>query len=302
MASSQPQASPSPKTLDHIVHLTPPGTVDETAEQFRRLGFHVIPGGTHADGLTANALVIMPDGIYLELISFTHPEAHYPPSSPAHDARHRHQWANKPPGWVAYAHLGAPGSVPPLSTLLNARLEDIAPHSGTHYAHETAGGRTRPDGVVLKWELTTPTRWAERVGGTRLPFFCGDVTPRELRVPTQPASNTVHPNGAQSIAHLRVLAPRVAFTDVSAELTAITGEAPIELSASEHVWLLDVPGNVAPKWHPKLILSEPEPDDQTGLEFVEKNGPGLFEIGVRVDGKGDDSSETPFGRVVWVPV
>jgi hypothetical protein len=27
------------KTLDHIVHLTPPGTVQQTAEQFRGLGF-----------------------------------------------------------------------------------------------------------------------------------------------------------------------------------------------------------------------------------------------------------------------
>ena len=31
--------SPSIRTLDHIVHLTPPGTIQETAKQFRELGF-----------------------------------------------------------------------------------------------------------------------------------------------------------------------------------------------------------------------------------------------------------------------
>ncbi|EEB95707.1 hypothetical protein MPER_05280, partial [Moniliophthora perniciosa FA553] len=49
--------STSTNILDHIVHLTPPGSVEETARQFRDLGFNVLPGGRHADGLTENALV-----------------------------------------------------------------------------------------------------------------------------------------------------------------------------------------------------------------------------------------------------
>ena len=70
-------SSPSTRTLDHIVHITPPGTFHETAEQFRQLGFksvcfsltyftlltlptRVIDGGTHAGGLTANSLVVRP--------------------------------------------------------------------------------------------------------------------------------------------------------------------------------------------------------------------------------------------------
>jgi hypothetical protein len=32
-------SSPSTKTLDHIVHLTSPGSFHDTAEQFRQLGF-----------------------------------------------------------------------------------------------------------------------------------------------------------------------------------------------------------------------------------------------------------------------
>jgi Glyoxalase-like domain len=123
----------------------------------------------------------MPDGAYIELLSFTHPESHYPPSSPSHESRCRQPWANKACGWVAYSFLGAPSSRPPLSALLNKRLRDEG--SSTQYEAEVAGGRRRTsDGIEVRWEITQPARWSEKLGGTRLPFFCGDLTPRELRV------------------------------------------------------------------------------------------------------------------------
>ena len=259
------------------------------------------------------------------MISFTHPESHYPPSSPTRDARHHHPWANKANGWLAYAFLGAPHAAPPLSAILNARLQ--AADSETRYEPEVPGGRMRPDGVEIKWELTTPARWNEKKGGSRLPFFCGDVTPRDLRVrvppylqvviyhaayrrcqvPTRPESNTVHPNAAQGIAHLRALAPPRTFAAVSAELTAIVGEAPIEGPAGAHVWLLDLlPGGVMVdlRLHPRLVLCEPDASNEAEMRFVESHGAGLFEVGVRVDEDGGKrgSSETPFGRVAWIPV
>lgn len=36
-------AAPSTKILDHIVHLTPPGTVEQTSQQFKDLGFKFAP-------------------------------------------------------------------------------------------------------------------------------------------------------------------------------------------------------------------------------------------------------------------
>jgi hypothetical protein len=139
---------------------------------------------------------IMPDGTYLELLSFTHPESHYPPSSPFHEARHRHPLANKACGWAAYAFLGVPFSHssqprPPLSTLLTERLRDAG--SSTRYDAEFAVSRKRQqhsssssDGdFEIRGEITPPARWSsEKEGGTRLPFFCGDLTQRELRVRT----------------------------------------------------------------------------------------------------------------------
>jgi hypothetical protein len=124
-------------------------------------------------GLTANSLVvsssiirptgcltgkeILPNGTYLELISFTRPDSHHPPSSPSHDTRHNHPRANKANDWVAYTFLGTPNATLPLSAILNARLQ--AAGSDVYYDPEVTGGRTRPDGVEIKWELSTPARW-----------------------------------------------------------------------------------------------------------------------------------------------
>jgi hypothetical protein len=140
----------------------------------------------------------MPDGTYIELFSFTHPESHYPPSSSSHEARHRHPLANKACGWAAYAFLGVPPSPspplqpppPPLSTLLNERLRDAG--SSTRYDAEFVVSRQQQqssssssDGsdFEIRGEITPPAGWSsQKEGGTRLPFFCGDLTPRELRV------------------------------------------------------------------------------------------------------------------------
>ena len=120
----------------------------------------------------------------------------------------------------------------------------------------------------------------------------------------------MHPNAARGMAHLRVLAPSRTFAAVSAELTAIVGEAPIEGPAGAHVWLLDLlpeGATVAPKdlkLHPRLLLCEPDASNEAETRFVESHGAGLFEVGVRVDEDGGKRgwSETPFGRVAWILV
>lgn len=55
------------------------------------------------------------------------------------------------------------------------------------------GARPRPDGVALRWQ-------SARQASADLPFLCGDITPRALRVPAGAAR--CHPNGAQSVAVL----------------------------------------------------------------------------------------------------
>jgi hypothetical protein len=55
--------------------------------------------------------------------------------------------------------------------------------------------------VRLDWQIVRPTT-------TDLPFWCGDVTPRNLRVPEGAIRH--HANGVTGIARLRILAAEIA--------------------------------------------------------------------------------------------
>ena len=116
------------------------------------------------------------DGVYLELISFTHPVSHYPPGSPARVKRDSNPWASRSPGWIDFAFLGNGSRSESIAHVINQRGREEG--SGVRYEAEQDGGRTRPDGKVLKWLISAPQ--VEKRGV--LPFFCGDVTPRSLRV------------------------------------------------------------------------------------------------------------------------
>ncbi|KAK7024016.1 Zn(2)-C6 fungal-type domain-containing protein [Favolaschia claudopus] len=280
-------------TLDHIVHLTPPGSLQETAEQFRKLGFNVVDGGVHADGLTENSLVILRDEVYLELISFTKPPEAYPPSSPSRRERESHKWASKSPGWIDYAFLGN-GSLTPggrISDAINGRAKDD--DMDPLYLDEVPGGRTRADGEVLKWVITAPTK-----RNSILPFFCGDLTNRSRRVPTRPASNLDHPCGARGIAHIRLVTAEAEFAGVQREISVVIGEPPISSTSTETKWHLSTLNGPRP---PTLILSTPSNQEQ--YDFVSRNDsiPGIYEVGFWVgEDNGEGTVSTPFGKIVWI--
>jgi hypothetical protein len=137
----------------------------------------VIPGGQHADGLTSNALVAFADGVYIELIAFEKPESEYPPDSP----RSKHWWANKKPGWIDWACLGLEDHV---DKTIASRDKEVG--SGVQYQEGKIGGRKRAsDGQELKWRVTFPE---VKHGRGTVPFFCQDLTPRDLRVSNQAVS------------------------------------------------------------------------------------------------------------------
>lgn len=88
------------------------------------------------------------------------------------------------PGWIDFAFLGFGSSNPPadasvdLADVINERAE--REQSGTRYEKSVPGGRTRADGQIVKWNITAPA--VDKHGRGLLPFFCGDVTERVLRV------------------------------------------------------------------------------------------------------------------------
>jgi hypothetical protein len=167
-------------SLDHVVI----AVTDLTAAvaDYRALGFTVYPGGVHHGGVSHNALVIFADGSYFELIAYR---------QAAPDVRWWQVLSKAGEGFVDFALL-------PENT---QRDVAAARERGLDLDGPIAGGRLRPDGARLDWQIVRPKT-------TDLPFWCGDVTPRTLRVPE--GDMRVHANGVTGIASLRVAVDGVA--------------------------------------------------------------------------------------------
>lgn len=161
-------------SLDHIVIAV--HDLDRTFADYGALGFQVIRGGEHADGASANVLVVFQDGAYLELIAFMRPRD---------DNRWSEVLSGAGEGFVDHALL--PGDI--------AADVAAAQKRGLDISDPIQGGRNRPDGERLEWQTA-------RSPGSDVPFLCGDVTPRRLRV--QEGEVRTHPNGVTGVASLTI--------------------------------------------------------------------------------------------------
>ncbi|MDB5590254.1 VOC family protein [Enterovirga sp.] len=160
--------------LDHVVIGV--ADLEQAAAAYGQLGFTVIRGGEHANGITRNVLVVFQDGVYLELIGWRRP-----------DPGHR---------WSEVFHAAGEGF------LDHALLPDdigadvaAAQERGLDIEVPVPGGRLRPDGQRLEWRTA-------RSPGADVPFLCGDITPRRLRV--EEGEVRRHANGATGVAEVVV--------------------------------------------------------------------------------------------------
>ena len=180
--------------LDHVVVAV--DDLQRAIEDHRSKGFTVTPGGRHpAPRTSSNALVVFEDGAYLELISWT-------PPNPAE------RWSNLlqqfGEGYIDFALI--PEDVP--------RAIEEAKSRGLHLNGPIEGARVRPDGKQLKWQTARQTTFD-------LPFLCGDITPREWRVPPE---GRRHANGVRGIQRITVA---VRDAQASAQrYAALLGTAP----------------------------------------------------------------------------
>jgi hypothetical protein len=95
------------------------------------------------------------------------------------------------------------------------------------------------------------------------------------------------------------------FTGIATELIAIVGEPPNRgFGGGARVAAQTCRANSRPSGYTQLLLCKLDVDDEDELRFVQTHGAGLFEIGVRVDERCGKRrwSDTPFGRVAWIPV
>ncbi len=160
--------------IDHIVILV--HTLESAIADYTALGFSVVRGGDHPGGATHNALVAFADGTYLELIAFKQTDK-------SHRWWQRGQRSGE--GLIDYALLPSDTA----QDVADARAR------GLELEGPIPGGRVRPDGERLEWQTA-------RAATSDLPFLCGDVTPRALRVPAGAAHQ--HINGARGVAGITI--------------------------------------------------------------------------------------------------
>jgi Glyoxalase-like domain len=180
-----------------------------------------------------NKLIIFADGTYLELFNwFDKP--------PAEDAKDRPMrvWAKKQPGLIDFALSSLPTSTAEahFDTCV-ARLQTGEGDGGlgVGYTAPEAGGRTRKDGVQVRWKVSRP-EFAQAVntpdeplfpnGRIDAPFFCYDVTSRDVRVPFEDKEKTTHPCGATGVAAVEILVPKAQMDAYVKLYSSILGSSP----------------------------------------------------------------------------
>src|SRR5215213_5615418 len=139
--------------LDHVIIAVP--DLDAAIEDYRVLGFTVNYGGKHASGATHNALICFSDGTYIELLALV--EGAQPSSATSLTG----QMLQKGEGLVGYALL---------SQDFQTDIETLRAR-GVNVSAVSDGGRTRSDGVELRWRGVL-------VDGGTSPFLIEDVTAR----------------------------------------------------------------------------------------------------------------------------
>jgi catechol 2,3-dioxygenase-like lactoylglutathione lyase family enzyme len=224
--------------LDHVVIAV--NDLDRAVVNYRSLGFTVYPGGVHHGGVSHNALVVFADGAYFEIIA-------YREAAPAN------RW------WRVLTTAGE--GIVDFAGLPENTEQDLhaARARGLDVEGPTPGGRLRLDGVRLDWQIVRPAT-------TDLPFWCGDVTPRELRVPE--GSIRQHPNGVTGISRVRIVVADLAAS--IARFKALVG--PEAVSADNGIPRIALKGTVF-----ELI----GPDDDDARRYLAARGEGVLSLALR---------------------
>lgn len=239
-----------PSSIDHIVIIS--DDLDIAIENARTAGFTVVPGGTHGDGNTHNALIGFEDGTYIELIA---------PTPQGTSAEHR--WFNRlrdGGGLVDYCLLGDDLA----SEIANVRSR------GIDYPEPFDMERQTPDGTRLAWKLSTPPG---AVGENGWPFMIEDTTPRSLRVPHTPDQVT-HSNGAIGVAGITVLVRDVGHAATAYEAILGTSAQTLRSPLDEQVL-----GSILPLGQQWILLTEPGSHD--AMEHLERHGQGPYRVTLR---------------------
>lgn len=269
---------PVPHQIDHIVIISP--DLNTAVDNARHAGFTVVPGGTHSDGRTHNALIGFADGSYIELIA---------PKDASAEGDHR---------W--FARLRDGGGLVDFCLLGEKLTQETAAIRArdVDYPDPSALGRNRPDGQRIDWLLSIP---AGAVGESGWPFLIEDLTSRDLRVPHEAAEIT-HENGVQGIAGITVLVKDLATS--TREYEAILGTPARNVSSP---FADDMLGAILPiSENSSQWIMLVQPGAETAMEHLEAHGQGPYRVTLRThdgaispgDGKPLDPSHFSGARIM----
>lgn len=144
--------------IDHLVIVVK--DLDQAADDYRQLGFAVVPGGQHPVG-SHNVLISFADGSYLEIIAFYR------------DAIDHRWWDPLQKGERLVDFCFQTDDLGGDTKKLQG--------AGVAINNPVPWSRKRPDGFELKWLLSLATGSHRGVA----PFLIEDVTPRRERIPQE---------------------------------------------------------------------------------------------------------------------
>lgn len=202
-------------SFDHAVVVV--NDLSAATADYSALGFTVTQGGEHENGQTHNALMVFPDGSYLELLGFKRRWALPALRILKRIGVLRLGVSRRPPMERRFVPKLAAGKGLMDFALLSRSIEDeldAVRRRGLAIEGPLPGGRVQPDGQRVSWLLGVPL-------APDLPFLIGDVTPSRER--------EHHANGVEGVAGLTV-----GVADIDASVTrykALLGMEPSEGSA-----------------------------------------------------------------------
>lgn len=160
--------------IDHLVIVV--SNLEAAAEDYRSLGFTVVPGGRHPGVGTYNALIAFSDSSYIELIGFYEPRAD-------------HRW------WAPLQRGGGLVDFCLQTDDLAGDLQALR-GAGVDIGEPEPRNRTRPDGVEIRWTFALARGPHRGVA----PFIIADVSGRDVRVPQE----RTHANGVTGVGTVTV--------------------------------------------------------------------------------------------------
>jgi hypothetical protein len=244
-----------PSGIDHVVIVV--NDLASATKSFESLGFTVSFGGHHEHRPSSNALIPFADGSYIELVGFRpHPEPIVDP-------------------WWTLLETGEGLADHALRTERVA--EDVARLTSQGFSARgpIAGGRNRPDGERVDWQIAR----IDTAANARPPFIIEDITARDLRVPD--GALATHVNGVDRIAGVTTV---VASIDPAKRLyDAVTGQSGEPVTSSINAAASAVRYSLGNQW---LELVQPAGGSSPLRDYLELRGSGPYEFTL---GSGTDS-------------